>query len=102
MYFLKHETGRTYNSDQVLTILVRDNKSWDDNFLKHDIMFHDASRNIVGYLNFEDYQDRKDFFEVFNTKEQQGEYVLRQYDAGEHMIGGHVELDQIRYYIARY
>jgi len=103
MYFFKHETGRFYDSEQILTILVRDNETYDDNFLKHDITFRDASRNIVGYINFETSEDREDWFTLIcPTIEKQGAWVQRQYDQGEYMTGGHVELDQIRYYYARY
>lgn len=102
MYFLRHETGRIYDGEQSLHIMIRDNEHWDDRFLKHDITFWDASRKIVGCINFETSEDLRDFFEVYEGKERQGEYVLRQYDAGEYITGGHPELDQIRYYCARY
>ena len=103
MYFFKHETGRVYDSEQILTILVRDNNSHDDAFLKHDITFRDASRGIVGYLDFETSEDRDDWFEyICPTIEKQGQWVLNQYDLGNHKIGGDQELDQIRYYYARY
>jgi hypothetical protein len=102
MYFLQHETGRRYDGDQVLTILVRDNNSWDDRFLKHDITFRDASRGIIGAIDFETSEDRDDFFEIFTGKKSQGEYVLNLYDNGQYQIGGDQEIGQIIYYYARY
>jgi len=102
MYFIEHKTGRHYDSEQCLKIMVRDNAHWDDRCLKHDITFWDASRKICGCINFETSEDRDDFFEIFTGAQSQGEYVLRRYDTGEYITGGHPELDQIRYYVARY
>ncbi len=61
MFFKMIETGRQYDTEQVLNTLIKDNGSYDDQFLKHDIVFRDASRNIDGVIDFDDGEDRDDF-----------------------------------------
>lgn len=96
------ETGRIYNGEQVIHVLVRNNSHDDDRFLKHDIVFHDGSRSITGTIDFDDNEDRDDFFEFFPSREQQKDFILGVYDDGRHKIASPAALEQLRYYAARY
>lgn len=102
MFFVNYKTDRFYNGEQELRIMVRNNSSQDDFNLAHDITFHDASRGIVGCLNFIDVEDRDFVLEYFTTPEQIGRYVLGAYDRGEYEIGNETHINQMRYYAPMY
>jgi hypothetical protein len=103
MFFKMIETGRQYDTEQVLNTLIKDNGSYDDQFLKHDIVFRDASRNIDGVIDFDDEEDRDDFLDFICNKENALKaFIMRQYDEGNYKIANDVAIDQMRYYAARY
>jgi hypothetical protein len=103
MFFKMIETGRQYDTEQVLNALIKDGKSYDDQFLKHDIVFRDASRNIDAVIDFNDKEDRKDFLDFICTSEDALKaFIMQQYDEGNYKIANDVAIDQMRYYAARY
>ena len=102
MFFVSYKTDRFYNGEQELHIMIRNNGAYDDFKLEHDITFHDASRGIVGCFNFDDVEDRDDFFDLFRTPEQIGRYVLGAYDRGDYVIGNQGHIDQMRYFAPMY
>tara|TARA_R100000734_G_C3284233_1_gene77237 strand:+ start:213 stop:518 length:306 start_codon:yes stop_codon:yes gene_type:complete len=101
MKIFKIETDRIYdNKEQVINVMLKDNASYDDQFLDHDIVFVDSVRNIIGVidLSFTSNQDRKDFFEVYDISD----FIMGIYDEGEYKIGTTKDIEQLRYYAARY
>jgi hypothetical protein len=101
MKIFKIETDRIYdNKEQIINVMLKDNASYDDQFLKHDIVFVDSVRNIIGVidLSFTSSQDRKDFFEVYDITD----FIMGIYDDGEYKIGTEKDKEQLSYYAARY
>ena len=101
MKIFKIETDRVYdNKEQIINVMLKDNAAYDDRFLEHDIVFIDGVRNITGVidLSFTSNQDRKDFFEVYDI----ADFIMGAYDNGEYKIGTAKDIEQLRYYAARY
>lgn len=65
MRTLKYKTGRTYDFEQVLEIIVTGEKVDEDNFVDYEIVFRDKSRHIIGRTtvfmgaSYEDFSDNK-------------------------------------------
>lgn len=76
MRTLKYKTGRTYDFEQVLEIIVTGEKVDSDNFVDYEIVFRDQSRHIVGkttvfmgasYEDFSDTQIGKNLLSSYDT-----------------------------------
>ena len=103
MKIFKKETDRVYdNKEQIIRVMLKDNADYDDRFLDHDIVFIDSVRNIVGTIDFDNAQDREDFFILMPNREYWTDFILGVYDNGEYKIGTAKDKEQLRYYMARY
>jgi len=104
MEIFKIETGRVYdNKEQRINVMLKDNVGYDDRFLDHDIVFVDSVRNIVGIIDFDNTGiDREDFFILMPNREYWSDFILGVYDNGEYKIGTTKDIEQLRYYAARY
>ena len=104
MKIFKIETDRIYdNREQIINVMLRDCYDYDDRFLNHDIVFVDSVRNIVGTIDFENTGiDREDFFMLMPNREYWSDFILGVYDNGEYKIGTAKDIEQLRYYAARY
>lgn len=101
MKYFTFKTGRTYDTEQQIHVLLRDWSTDDDRFLRHDIVFRDASRGILGVIDFEDAEDRDDFFELFPSRYQQKDFIMGVYDNGNYKQGDAIAKDQMYYWVAR-
>tara|TARA_B100001063_G_C16692080_1_gene517608 strand:+ start:603 stop:914 length:312 start_codon:yes stop_codon:yes gene_type:complete len=103
MKIFKIETDRIYdNKEQIINVMLKDNASYDDQFLNHDIVFVDSVRNIVGTIDFDNAEDREDFFILMPNREYWKDFVLGIYDNGNYKIGTEKDKEQLSYYAARY
>tara|TARA_R110002020_G_scaffold249629_1_gene463580 strand:+ start:203 stop:514 length:312 start_codon:yes stop_codon:yes gene_type:complete len=103
MKIFKVETDRVYdNKEQTINVMLKDNVGYDDRFLDHDIVFVDSVRNIVGTIDFDSGMDREDFFILMPNREYWADFILGAYDNGEYKIGTAKDIEQLRYYAARY
>ena len=103
MKIFKIETDRIYdNKEQRINVMLKDNASYDDQFLDHDIVFIDSVRNIVGTIDFDSAEDREDFFILMPNREYWSDFILSLYDNGKYKIGTAKDIEQLRYYAARY
>ena len=95
-------TGRIYDFDQRLSVLVRDDKDYDDRFLRNDIVFSDASRGIKGVIKFSDRDDKLNCLDCCDMGiDVVKHYIMSKYDNGEYTIADEIASDQLAYYFAR-
>lgn len=95
-------TGRIYDCDQRIDVLVRDGKSHDDQFLRNDIVFCDASRGIKAVIKLYDHEEKLNFLECCDMGiDMVKRYIMSKYDNGIYSIADEIASDQLAYYFAR-